>query len=157
MPARPDRLSRAGYGPRRPSRQLWRGTATDRETLLNWAGDPWGSTIDWLASRPPVFGRPAQVEVPDVRGMFTVQARHVLARAGLRVKVVELAGQDALAKHRDRSEPGPGSEHRASRGRGAGGQPVRQPVPHGQDRPTESPGRGLRSSASTAAASVRDG
>jgi beta-lactam-binding protein with PASTA domain len=42
-------------------------------------------------------GRPAQVEVPDVRGMFAVQARHVLARAGLRVKVAQPAGQAALA------------------------------------------------------------
>jgi PASTA domain len=43
-----------------------------------------------------VLGRPVQVEVPDVRGMFTVQARHVLARAGLRIKVAQPAGQAAL-------------------------------------------------------------
>jgi beta-lactam-binding protein with PASTA domain len=43
-----------------------------------------------------VLGRPVQVEVPDVRGMFTVQARHVLARAGLPIKVAQPAGQAAL-------------------------------------------------------------
>jgi beta-lactam-binding protein with PASTA domain len=55
-----------------------------------------GSATDWIASRPPVLGWPVQVEVPDVRSRFTVQARHVLARAGLHTKVAQPAGQAAL-------------------------------------------------------------
>lgn len=56
--------------------------------MYNWAGDPLGTSLQWIADRTvAVFRWSARVEVPDVVGSYPVQARQRLARAGLKAQV----------------------------------------------------------------------
>ncbi len=65
----------------------------DRDTLLNWVGDPWGSAAEWMANNLVRFSHlGTSTTVPDLSGMFVAQARTALARAGLRMKVIEPPG-----------------------------------------------------------------
>jgi len=60
----------------------------DRDEMYNWAGDPLGTSLQWIADRTvAMFRWSATVEVPDVVGSNTVQARQRLARAGLKARV----------------------------------------------------------------------
>jgi beta-lactam-binding protein with PASTA domain len=63
-------------------------TAMDRDEMYNWAGDPLGTSLQWIAdSTVALFRGSAMVEVPDVVGSYPVQARQRLARAGLKAHV----------------------------------------------------------------------
>ncbi len=65
----------------------------DRDTLLNWIGDPQGSTMEWVLDNLAGLGRHGRtVTVPDLNGVFMAEARRRLTRAGLRMKVIEPLG-----------------------------------------------------------------
>jgi hypothetical protein len=97
----------------------------DRDTLLNWAGDPVGSAVEWIASNiARVSHHRTSTTVPDLNGMFVAEARSVLTRADLRLKVIEPAGLARVGQVVVRqdppagvtlSSPGPGSPSVSSR------------------------------------------
>lgn len=81
----------------------------DKTTLFNWIGDPWGSAFDWIADNLARQSRPAiSATVPELHGMFVPEARSTLARAGLRIKVIEPATHAGPAQVIVRQEPAAG-------------------------------------------------
>jgi beta-lactam-binding protein with PASTA domain len=81
----------------------------DRDTLFNWIGDPLGSAATWLANNTVgYFRRGAFATVPDLYGMFVVQARSLLTQTDLRVKVIEQPGSGGLGQIVVRQEPAAG-------------------------------------------------
>ena len=68
----------------------------DRDTVFNWIGDPWGSAAEWIADNlVPISRRGPSTTVPDLNGVFATQARILLRRADLRMKVIEPPGRGA--------------------------------------------------------------
>jgi beta-lactam-binding protein with PASTA domain len=76
----------------------------DRDTLFNWIGDPWGSAVEWMGNNLIGFSRRGTpATVPDLTGAFVAEARGLLTRARLRMKVIEPAtlavGQVVVRQH----------------------------------------------------------
>jgi beta-lactam-binding protein with PASTA domain len=78
----------------------------DRDTLLNWVGDPVGSTVEWIADNVTRLSRQGtSTTVPDLNGTFVAQARSLLTRADLRMKVVEPSGRGGVGQIVVRQDP----------------------------------------------------
>jgi len=78
----------------------------DRDTLLNWVGDPAGSTVEWIADNVVRLSRRGtSTTVPDLNGMFVAQARSLLTRADLRMKVIESGRRGGVGQIVVRQDP----------------------------------------------------
>jgi hypothetical protein len=78
----------------------------DRDTLLNWIGDPWGSAAERITDNLDRLGRRgASATVPDLNGMFVAEARSLLTRANLRMKVIDPIGSTGMGQIVVRQDP----------------------------------------------------
>ena len=82
----------------------------DRDTLANWLGDPWGSATEWIADNlVRLSRRGTTTTVPDLNGMFLAEARSLLTRAGLRMKVIEPTRFEGVGQIVMRQDPPAGT------------------------------------------------